>query len=191
MGPNPPAEATALLAMMLLQDARREARLDEDGDIVLLEDQDRSLWDLAQIAEALPLVEEGLRRGGGPFALQAAIAALHCEAPRAVDTDWPQILGLYDLLQRVDASPVVALNRAVALAMVSGPRAGLDVINNIAAVGELENYHLLHAARAELLRRVGESEEAARSYERALELVTNAAERRHLERRLRELQTTV
>jgi RNA polymerase sigma-70 factor (ECF subfamily) len=191
MGPHPPAEATALLAMMLLQDARREARLDEDGDIVLLEDQDRSLWDLAQIAEALPLVEEGLRRGGGPFALQAAIAALHCEAPRAVDTDWPQILGLYDLLQRVDASPVVALNRAVALAMVSGPRAGLDVINNIAAVGELENYHLLHAARAELLRRVGESEEAARSYERALELVTNAAERRHLERRLRELQTTV
>ena len=123
-GPQPPAEATALLALMLLQDARRDARLDPAGDIVILEEQDRRRWDQAQIAEALPLVAEAFRGGPGPFAVQAAIAALHCQAARAEDTDWPQILRLYDLLERLQPSPIVSLNRAVAVAMVEGPRGG-------------------------------------------------------------------
>ena len=121
MGPQPPAEATALLALMLLHDARRDARLDPAGDLVVLEEQDRRRWDQAQIAEALPLVEEAFRGGPGPFAVQAAIAALHCQAARAEDTDWPQILRLYDLLERLQPSPIVSLNRAVAVAMVEGP----------------------------------------------------------------------
>jgi RNA polymerase sigma-70 factor (ECF subfamily) len=183
-----PAEATALVALMLLHDSRRDARLDEAGDLVLLEQQDRRRWNHQQIAEALPLVEEGLRRGPGPFALQAAIAALHCQAARAEDTDWPQILQLYDLLERVQPSPVVALNRAVALAMVDGPRPALALIEALAASGDLDGYHLLHAARADLLRRLGFATEAAESYARALELVTNDRERRFLERRLREVQ---
>jgi RNA polymerase sigma-70 factor, ECF subfamily len=187
MAPQPPPEATALLAMMLLQDARRDARLDETGDLVLLEDQDRNRWDHAQIAEALPLVDEALRGGAGPFALQAAIAALHCQAPRAEDTDWAQILRLYNLLVRFNPSPIVSLNRAVAVAMVEGPQAGLALIDALAAAGHLDDYHLLHAARADLLRRSGSSSAAANSYTRALELVTNSSERRYLERRLREV----
>lgn len=186
--PHLPSEVTALLALMLLHDARRDARLDEAGDIVVLEDQDRRRWDQRQIAEALPLVEEALRGGPGPFALQAAIAALHCQAVRAEDTDWPQIVQLYDLLERVQPSPIVSLNRAVAVGMVEGPRPALAIIDGLAASNDLENYHLLHAARADLLRRVGSPAEAAKSYLRALALVTNASERRFLERRLCEIQ---
>ena len=188
MAPQPAAEPTALLALMLLQDSRRDARLDEGGDLVVLEEQDRSRWDQGQIAEALPLVEEGLRGGPSPFALQAAIAAVHCQAARAEDTDWPQIVRLYDILERLQPSPIVSLNRAVAVAMVDGPRPGLALIDALAATGELESYHLLHAARADLMRRIGSVEEAAKSYRRALELVTNDSERRFLERRLREVQ---
>ena len=183
----PPAEATALLALVLLHDARRDARLDDADDLVLLEDQDRRRWDKAQIAEALPLVEEGLKGGSGPFALQAAIAALHCQAARADETDWPQIVRLYDVLERQQPSPVVALNRAAAVAMVEGPRAALAIIDTLASAGDLERYHLLHSARADLLRRIGATDEAAKSYARALALVTNDAERRFLERRLREV----
>jgi RNA polymerase sigma-70 factor (ECF subfamily) len=184
----PPPEATALLALMLLHDARRRARLDAAGDLVLLEDQDRSRWDHAQIAEALPLVQEALSAGAGSFALQAAIAALHCRAPRAEDTDWRQIVGLYELLERRQPSPVVTLNRAAAVAMVDGPGPALALVDELVADGGLDRYHLLHAARADLLRRLGSVDEAARSYTRALELVTNAAERRYLERRLSEVQ---
>ena len=186
MGSATPAEATGLLALMLLHDSRREARLDEAGDLVLLEDQDRGRWNRAQIAEALPLVEEALR-GGGPYGLQAAIAAVHCRAARPEDTDWSQIVRLYDLLERLEASPVVSLNRAAAVAMVDGPRAALALVDGLAAGGELERYHLLHAARADLLRRLGSLKEAAASYAQALALVTNDAERRFLERRLREV----
>jgi RNA polymerase sigma-70 factor (ECF subfamily) len=188
MKPQPPAEATALVALMLLHDARRDARTDEAGDLVILEDQDRSRWDRQQIAEALPLVEEAFLAGPGPFALQAAIAALHCQAGRAEDTDWRQIVGLYDFLERVQPSPIVSLNRAVAVAMMDGPRSGLALIDELAANDNLANYHLLHAARADLLRRLGSPVEAAKSYERALALVTNDSERRFLERRLREVQ---
>jgi RNA polymerase sigma-70 factor (ECF subfamily) len=181
----PPGEATALVALMLLHDSRRDARLDEAGDLVVLEEQDRGRWDQRQIAEALPMVEEALRSGPGPFAIQAAIAALHCQAARPEDTDWPQILRLYDLLERLQPSPIVSLNRAVAVAMVDGPRAGLALVDALA--GDLDNYHLLHSARADLLRRAGSLAEAAKSYERALVLVTNDSERRFLERRLREV----
>src|SRR5205814_9897176 len=167
MAPAPPAEATALLALMLLQDSRRDARLDEAGDLVLLEDQDRRRWNQRQIAEALPLVEEALRGGPGPYALQAAIAAVHCRAARAEDTDWPQIVGLYDLLERLQPSPIVSLNRAVAVAMVEGPKPALALIDALVATGDLEEYHLLHAARADLLRRIGAGKEAAKSYTRA------------------------
>jgi RNA polymerase sigma-70 factor (ECF subfamily) len=187
MEPAPPAEATALLALMLLHDSRREARLDAAGDLVLLEDQDRRRWNHAQIAEALPLVEEALRAGPGVFALQAAIAALHCQAGRPEDTDWPQIVRLYDLLERRQPSAVVSLNRAAAVAMVEGPRRALELVDALAAAGDLDRYHLLHAARADLLRRLGAREEAAKSYARALALVTNEPERRFLERRLREI----
>jgi len=188
LAPQPPGEATALVALMLLHDSRRAARLDEVGDLVLLEDQDRRRWDQGQIALALPLVEEAFRRGPGAFALQAAIAALHCQAARAEDTDWRQILRLYDLLARVQPSPIVSLNRAVAVAMVDGPQPALALIDALAAAGDLDGYHLLHAARADLLRRIGSRAEAAQSYTRALELVTNASERRFLERRLHEVQ---
>ena len=190
MSPQPPGEATGLLALMLLHDSRRDARLDEAGELVLLEDQDRSRWNQAQIAEALPLVEEALRGGPGPFAVQAAIAALHCQAARHEATDWPQIVRLYDVLERLQPSPIVSLNRAVAIAMVNGPESGLAIIDALSAKGDLENYHILHAARAELLRRSGSHEDAAKSYSRALELVTNDSERRYLERRLREVQVS-
>jgi RNA polymerase sigma-70 factor (ECF subfamily) len=187
MAPAPPAEATALVALMLLHDSRRDARLDERGDLVVLEDQDRERWDQQEIAEALPLVEEALREGPGPFAVQAAIAALHCQAKRAEDTDWRQIVRLYDVLERLQPSPIVSLNRAVAVAMVEGPRRALALIDALAATGDLDEYHLLHAARADLLRRLGSAGDAAASYERALALVTNDGERRFLERRLREV----
>lgn len=186
MAPQPPAEVTALVALMLLHDSRGDARLDEAGDLVLLEDQDRRRWNRQQIAEALPLVEEALRGEPSPFAVQAAIAALHCQAARAVETDWPQIVRLYDLLERLQPSPIVSLNRAVAIAIVDGPQAALVLIDTLAT--ELDGYHLFHAVHADLLRRDGASGEAARSYARALALVTNESERRFLERRLREVQ---
>jgi RNA polymerase sigma-70 factor, ECF subfamily len=188
MMPQPPPEATALVALMLLHDARREARTDDAGDIVVLEEQDRTRWNQKQIAEALPLVDDSFRGRPGAFALQAAIAAVHCQAARAKDTDWPQVVRLYDLLERVQPSPIVSLNRAVAVAMAEGPGAGLALIDALATADNLVNYHLLHAARADLLRRLGSLPEAAVSYERALALVTNDSERRFLERRLREVQ---
>jgi RNA polymerase sigma-70 factor (ECF subfamily) len=187
MAPQPPAEVTALVALMLLHDSRRDARLDEAGDLVLLEDQDRSRWNQQQIAEALPLVEEALRSEPSPFAVQAAIAALHCQAARAEETDWVQIVRLYDVLEQLQPSPIVALNRAVAIAMINGSEAALVLMDDLTA--ELDGYHLFHAARADLLRRLGASEEATHSYRRALALVTNDSERRFLERRLREVQS--
>src|SRR6266496_5764417 len=189
MSPRPPGEATALLALMLLHDARRDARLDDAGDVVILEEQDRKRWDRGQIAEALPLVEESFRGGLSSFGLQAAIAAVHCQAPRPEDTDWPHILRLYDQLERLEPSPIVSLNRAVAVAMVNGPEAGLAIIDSL-AVGDLQNYHLVHAARADLFRRLGSREQAASSYRRALALVSNDSERRFLERRLGEMQVS-
>jgi RNA polymerase sigma-70 factor, ECF subfamily len=180
-------EITGLLALMLLHDARREARLNQSGDLVLLEEQDRRRWDGAQIEEALPLVDEALRGDPGPYAVQAAIAAVHCRAARAEDTDWPQILNLYGVLERLQPSPIVSLNRAVAVAMVHGSRNALAVVDALAAAGDLDDYSLLHSARADLLRRLGSFGEAARSYERALALVNNDSERRFLERRLQEV----
>jgi len=186
--PQPPQEVTGLVALMLLHDARRDARLDEAGDLVILEEQDRGRWNQRQIAEALPLVEEAFQQEPGPFAVQAAIAALHCRAGRPEDTDWPQILRLYDLLERLQPSPIVSLNRAVAVAMAVGPQPGLALIDELAAAGDLDDYHLLHSARADLLRRMGSTGEAAQAYTRALTLVANDSERRFLERRLREMQ---
>jgi len=190
MEPQVPSEVTALLALMLLHDARRDARSDDAGDLIVLEEQDRSLWHQEQIAEALPFVDETLRDSAGPYALQAAIAAVHCRAARAEDTDWRQIVQLYDVLERVQPSPIVSLNRAVAVAMADTPRSGLALIDALAASNDLDDYHLLHAARADLLRRIGWPAEAAKSYERALSFVTNDSERRYLERRLREVQSS-
>lgn len=187
--PKPPAEATALVALMLLHDSRREARLDEDGDLVVLEDQDRTRWNRPQIDEALTLVDEALRGEPGPFALEATIAAEHCKAARPRDTDWSQIVKLYDLLEQLMPSPVVSLNRAVAIAMAHGPEPALELIEQLADSGELDDYHLLHAARADMLRRLGSNDKAAESYESALALATNDGERRFLERRLRELRS--
>jgi RNA polymerase sigma-70 factor (ECF subfamily) len=178
------AEARGLLALMLLHDARRDARTDERGDVVLLEDQDRARWDPAQIAEALALVPDALRGGPGPYSLQAAIAALHASAPRACDTDWQQIAGLFDELARRQPTPIVALNRAVAIAMWRGPEAGLPLIDQLA--DPLAGYHLWHAARADLLRRLGRHREAADAYRAALAHVGSAPERRFLEGRLAE-----
>ena len=189
MEPQPPAEAKALVALMLLHDARRDARLDEAGEIIVLEDQDRSRWNQKQIAEALLLLKEAPRGEAGPFALQAAIAAVHCQAARPADTNWTEIARLYDQLERVQPSPIVSLNRAVAVAMAEGPRAGLAMIDRLAAEDDLSDYHLLHAARADLLRRLALFEESAKSYMQALALVTNDSERRYLERRLREVQS--
>lgn len=187
-----PAEASALVALMLLHDSRRDARVDEAGDLVVLEEQDRSRWNHRQIAEALPLVERALRPGSadgpGPFALQAALAAEHCKAARAEETDWPEIVRLYDRLAQIQPSPVVSLNRAVAVAMADGPDRALPLIDALAATGELDGYHLLHAARADMLRRMGSTSEATKSYQNALALVTNESERRFLQRRLREVQ---
>jgi len=188
MEPQPPAEATALLALMLLHDARREARLDEEGEIVVLEEQDRSRWNYKQIAEALLFLKDVPRGTLGPFALQAALAAVHCKAAHPADTDWPEIVRLYGELERLQPSPIVSLNRAVAVAMADGPRAGLALVDDLAASNDLNDYHLLHAARADLQRRLGLLDEAAKSYTQALALVTNDSERRYLERRLREVQ---
>jgi RNA polymerase sigma-70 factor, ECF subfamily len=181
-------EAMGLLGLMLLQDSRRAARMSPDGDLVLLEDQDRSLWDRGRIAEGSALVEQALASGRvGAYTLQAAIAAVHATAPDPAATDWPQIVSLYDALLLSDASPVVALNRAVAVAMRDGPEAGLALVDEILATGGLDNYHLAHAARADLCRRLGRKDDAIASYERALALTRQEPERRFLERRLAEL----
>jgi RNA polymerase sigma-70 factor, ECF subfamily len=179
-------EALGLLALLLLHDARREARTGPDGELVLLEDQDRSLWNRERAAEGARVLDRALsHRAPGPYQLQAAIAALHLDAPLYEDTDWPQIAALYGTLARVDPSPIVELNRAVAVAMAHGPEHGLELIDRI----ELPTYHLLHAARADLLRRLGRDGEAAAAYRLALELPMNAADRRFLERRLGEVTT--
>jgi RNA polymerase sigma-70 factor, ECF subfamily len=184
----PEPEAVGLLALMLLQESRRVARTSPAGDLVLLNDQDRSLWNREQIAEGKTLVERALSsRRFGPYALQAAIAAVHAEAPNAAATDWAQIVGLYDVLVRAEPSPVVELNRAVAVAMRDGPEAGLALIDAILARGDLAEYHLAHAARADLCRRLGRTAEARASYDRALALARQEPERRFLQRRLTEL----
>ncbi|MBI4400248.1 MAG: RNA polymerase sigma factor [Nitrospirae bacterium] len=181
----PEPEALGLLALMLLHDSRRSARTSPTGELVLLEDQDRSLWNRDQITKGVSLVERSLSsRRVGPYTLQAAIAAVHAEAPIAAATDWSQIVGLYELLFQADPSPVVELNRAVAVAMRDGPLAGLTLIDAILARSDLENYHLAHAARADLCRRLGRTAEARASYERALGLTKQEPERRFLERRL-------
>jgi len=184
------SEVAGLLALLLLQDSRRDARLDGRGEIVTLEEQDRALWDRGQIAEGQALAEEALRRGGaGFYAVQAAIAALHAQAARAEETDWAQIAALYALLLRLHPSPVVALNHAAAVAMGERLDRGLRLIEQLEATGELQGYHLLPAAKADVLRRLGRRAEAAAAYERALLLVTHDAERRYLERRLREVRS--
>jgi RNA polymerase sigma-70 factor (ECF subfamily) len=188
LGSQTPPEANALLALMLLQDSRRDARYDEAGDLIVLEEQDRTRWNRDQIAEALPLLEESIRRVPGPFAIQAAIAALHCQAARAEDTDWPQIVRLYQILEFLQPSPIVLLNRAVAVAMIDGPGRALAIIDEPGATADLDKYHLLHAVRADLLRRLERPEEAADSYRQALALVGNESERRFLERKLQQLQ---
>jgi len=184
----PEPEAMGLLGLMLLQDSRRAARTSPTGDLILLEDQDRSLWNRDQIAEGASLVERALTPGRvGPYTIQAAIAAVHAQAAGPAATDWAQIVALYDVLMRAEPSPVVELNRAVAVAMRDGPLAGLALIDAILARGDLENYHLAHAARADLCRRLGRAAEARASYERALSLTQQEPERRFLERRLSEL----
>jgi RNA polymerase sigma-70 factor, ECF subfamily len=181
-------EALGLLALLLLHDARREGRVDPAGELVLLEDQDRGRWDRAKIGEGVRLLDRAIRRGPpGPYRLQACIAALHAVAPTAAATDWRRIVLLYDQLMEVVPSPVVALNRAVAVAMVEGPAAGLALMDGLAAAGDLDGYHLLHAGRADLLRRLGRAEEAAAAYRRALDLATNPVERAFLTRRLAEV----
>jgi RNA polymerase sigma-70 factor, ECF subfamily len=184
----PEPEVMGLLALMLLQESRRAARTSPGGDLVLLEHQDRSLWNGAYIAEGVALIERALAsRRFGPYTLQAAIAAVHAEAPHAGATDWSQIVGLYDVLVRADPSPVVQLNRAVAVAMRDGSAAGLDLIDALLASGDLAEYHLAHSARAELCRRLGRTAEAKASYERALGLTKQEPERRFLKGRLAEL----
>lgn len=184
----PEPEAVGLLALMLLQDSRRAARTTPTGDLILLEEQDRSLWNRDQIAEGASLVERALSSGRiGPYTLQAAIAAVHAQAQSAGATDWAQIVALYDVLFQANPSPVIELNRAAALAMRDGPLAGLTLIDAILTRGDLRNYHLAHAARADLCRRLGRTSEARTSYERALSLTQQEPERRFLERRLSEL----
>jgi RNA polymerase sigma-70 factor (ECF subfamily) len=186
----PEPEAIGLLGLMLLHESRRQARATAEGELVLLADQDRSRWNQEQIAEGTALVERALSsRRFGPYTLQAAIAAVHAEAATAAATDWAQIVGLYDVLARADPSPVVALNRAAAIAMRDGPEAGLTLIDAILARGELQDYHLAHSARADLCRRLGRAAEARASYERALALARQGPEQRFLQRRLAELQS--
>ncbi len=185
----PDPEVLGLLALMLLHDSRRAARLSAEGDIVLLEEQDRSLWDREEIAAGVTLVERALAsRRVGPYLLQAAIAAVHAEATSPAKTDWNEIVGLYDVLLRMDPSPVVELNRAAAIAMRDGPAAGLALIDAIFARGDLTDYNHAHSARGELLRRLKRLGEASEAYKRALQLVTQDAERRFLEGRLESLQ---
>jgi RNA polymerase sigma-70 factor (ECF subfamily) len=181
----PEPEALGLLALMLLHESRRAARATDDGELILLEDQDRSLWNRQQIAEGARLVERALgSRRFGPYTIQAAIAAVHAEAPSAGATDWGEIVGLYDVLQRAAPSPVVELNRAVAVAMRDGPAAGLALVDAILSRGELADYRLAHAARAELCRRLGRTADARAAYQRALALTRQEPERRFIERRL-------
>ena len=185
----PEPEAVGLLALMLLHESRRATRASSSGELVLLADQDRSLWNRAQIADAVTLVEGALASGRfGPYTLQAAIAAVHAEAPSAEATDWGQIVALYDVMLRQEPSPVVELNRAVAVAMRDGPEAGLALIDGILERGELDDYYLAHSARADLCRRLGRVPQARTSYKRALDLTQQASERRFLERRLAELE---
>jgi RNA polymerase sigma-70 factor, ECF subfamily len=184
----PDSEAIGLLALMLLQESRRTARTSPTGDIILLEDQDRSLWNRSQIAEGITLVKRSLSSPQvGSYALQAAIAAVHAEAPSADRTDWAQIVALYDLLLQADRSPIVELNRAVAVAMRDGFLVGLQQIDDILARGDLADYHLAHAARADLCRRLGRVDDASAAYQQALMLVKQEPERRFLQKRLREL----
>jgi RNA polymerase sigma-70 factor, ECF subfamily len=184
----PEPEAQGLLALMLLHESRRSARTSPSGELILLEDQDRSLWDRKQIGEGISLVERALSsRRIGPYSIQAAIAAVHAEAPTAASTDWAEIVGLYDVLLSADRSPVVELNRAVAIAMRDGPAAGLAIVDAILARGDLRDYRLAHAAHADLCRRLGQTTQARASYERALALTRQEPERRFLERRLKEL----
>ena len=184
----PEPEAMGLLALMLLHESRRDARTGPTGELILLDDQDRARWSRDQIAEGTGLVERALAsRRIGPYTLQAAISAVHAEAPTAASTDWAQIVGLYDVLVRADPSPVIELNRAVAVAMRDGPAAGLTLIDAILARGALADYHLAHSARAELCRRLGRTADARASYTRALDLARQEPQRRFLERRLREL----
>jgi len=185
----PEPEAMGLLALMLLHESRRAARTSPSGDLILLDEQDRSRWNRNQIAEGVALVERALTsRRPGPYSLQAAISAVHAEAPSAAATDWAEIVGLYDLLAQAEPSPVVELNRAVAVAMRDGPLAGLALIDAILARGDLSDYRLAHAARADLCRRLGKNAEARESYQRALGLTRQGPERRFLERRLAELK---
>ena len=185
----PEPEVMGLLALMLLHESRRQARTSATGEIVLLDQQDRARWDRGLIAEGIALVERALTsRRFGPYTIQAAIAAVHAEAPSAAATDWTQIVALYDLLLRVEPSPVIELNRAVAMAMRDGPNAGLAVVDAILARGELADYHLIHATRADLCRRLGNTTEARASYKRALALTKQEPERRFLEQRLAELE---
>lgn len=188
LAPRPPAEVTGLLALMMLHDSRRDARHDDAGELVLLEEQDRSRWKQSEIAEAIPLVNEAMRGEVGPYTLQAAIAAHHCQAKRAEDTNWREIVLLYTLLEQTNPSPIIALNRIVAIAMVDGPEAALPLLDELAKTGDLDNYHLFHAARADFLRRLNRNAEAIESYRRALALVSNDRERRFLERRVQELK---
>lgn len=184
----PEPQAMGLLALMLLHESRRRARTGADGSLVVLEEQDRSLWDRGQIAEGSAWVERALAaRPIGPYAIQAAISAVHASAPSAAATDWPEIVGLYDVLMRVSPSPVVALNRAVAVAMRDGPQAGLSLVDELLGRGELKDYHLAHAARADLCRRLGRHAEARAAYERALALARQEPERAFLQRRIDEL----
>lgn len=185
----PEPEVMGLLALMLLHESRRPARTSDTGELILLDEQDRSLWDAEMIAEGSALVERALTlRRFGPYCLQAAIAAVHAEAATAAATDWPQIVGLYDLLLRAVPSPVIELNRAVALAMRDGPLAGLTVVEAILVRGELQDYHLVHSARADFCRRLGRLDEARAAYERALALTRLEPERRFIEGRLRHLE---
>ena len=187
----PEPETMGLLALMLLHESRRAARLTSGGELVLLDDQDRALWNRDLIAEGSALVERALRsRRFGPYTIQAAISAVHAEAATAAETDWPQIAGLYDVLLRASPSPIVELNRAVAIAMRDGPSRGLVLIDGILARGELKDYHLDHSARADLLRRLGRLREARAAYEKALALASQEAERRFLARRVAELSKT-
>ena len=181
------SETTALLALMLLQDSRRAARFDAVGEIVLLDEQDRTLWNRGYIDEALPMVAGALRVGVGPYALQAAIASVHARASSADATDWAAIARLYTQLGEIQPSPVVTLNRAVAVAALEGPAAALALVDSLAEKGELDRYHLFHAARAEFLRRLDRPQEAALAYRRAHELAVGESERRFLERRLQEV----
>jgi RNA polymerase sigma-70 factor (ECF subfamily) len=184
----PEPEAAGLLALMLLHDSRRAARTSPTGDLILLEDQDRSLWNRDQITEGVTLVDRALRSGPvGPYTIQAAIGAVHAQASSATATDWAQIVALYDVLMRAEPSPVVELNRAVAVAMRDGPSVGLALVDAILARGNLQNYHLAHSARADLCRRLGRTEDARVSYERALSLTEQEPEQRFLKRRLSEL----